>query len=226
MPPVVDSDANSSLGVVRKSYHHQGRGNRVDDRADGELRRDREAVALVAQARAGDRGVDGELQRVESRRGGAADQPVGDLAIAHDVQLEPVAPVGFAALTSSIDVVPRVDSVNGMPAAPAADAPAISPSVCIRRVKPVGAMPNGSADRPPRIVDGRVDVRRGAQDRGVELDVLERLAGAGERQLALGRAVGVVEGGLRRATLGDRAQVVDRERGVEAALLAVRARAS
>lgn len=26
MPPVADRDANSSFGVVRKSYHHHGRG--------------------------------------------------------------------------------------------------------------------------------------------------------------------------------------------------------
>ncbi len=26
VPPVVDSEANSSFGVVRKSYHHHGRG--------------------------------------------------------------------------------------------------------------------------------------------------------------------------------------------------------
>ena len=45
-----------------------------------------------------------------------------------------------------------MDSVNGMPAAPAAPAPAVSPSVCISRVKPVGAMPNGSADGPPNTV--------------------------------------------------------------------------
>ena len=51
-----------------------------------------------------------------------------------------------------MEVVPRVESVNGMPAAPAAEAPATSPSVCMRRVNPVGAMPNGRADGPPRIV--------------------------------------------------------------------------
>ena len=130
-------------------------------------------------------------------------------------------PCGFAFLTSSIDVVPSVERVNGMPAAPAADAPAISPSVCISRVKPVGAMPNGSALGPPRISTDVSTSRRGPQDAGVELDVLERLARARERQLALGGAVGVVEGGLRRAPLGDRAQVGDRERGVEAALAAV-----
>ncbi len=61
-------------------------------------------------------------------------------------------PFGFAALTVSIVEVPRVESVNGMPAAAAADAPAVSPSVCMRRVNPVGAMPKGIADVPPRIV--------------------------------------------------------------------------
>ena len=46
-------------------------------------------------------------------------------------------------------VVPIVDRANGMPAAWAAVAPAISPSACIIRVNPVGAMPNGSATRLP-----------------------------------------------------------------------------
>ncbi len=46
-------------------------------------------------------------------------------------------------------VVPMVDREKGMPAASAAVAPAISPSACIIRVKPVGAMPNGSAARCP-----------------------------------------------------------------------------
>ena len=65
----------------------------VDDRAEGQLRRDREAVALVAQARARDGGVDGEHERVEARGGRAAREPVRDLAVAHDVELEPVASV-------------------------------------------------------------------------------------------------------------------------------------
>ena len=56
---------------------------------------------------------------------------------------------GAAATTSSIEVVPIVDRAYGMPAASAAVAPAISPSVCIIRVKPVGAIPNGSAARAP-----------------------------------------------------------------------------
>ena len=99
-----------------------------------------------------------------------------------------------------------------MPWAPAEDAPAISPSVCISRVNPVGAMPNGSAEGPPKIVHRGVDRRHVAQHRRVELDVLERLPRAGQRQLALGGAVRVVEGGRRGAALGDVAQVGDRER--------------
>jgi len=46
-------------------------------------------------------------------------------------------------------VVPMVDSANGIPAAAAAVAPAISPSVCIIRVNPVGAIPKGCATGPP-----------------------------------------------------------------------------
>jgi serine/threonine-protein kinase len=48
-------------------------------------------------------------------------------------------------------------------AAPAAPAPAISPSVCIMRVKPVGAMPNGRALGPPstsRVVSTTGTLRR------------------------------------------------------------------
>ena len=52
-------------------------------------------------------------------------------------------PFGLAALTSSTEAVPTVDNANGMPAAPAAAAPARSPSACIIRVNPVGAIPNG-----------------------------------------------------------------------------------
>ena len=85
-------------------------------------------------------------------------------------------------------------------------------------------MPNGSALGPAEDRRGGVDVGGAAEDAGVELDVLERLPGAGERELALGRAVGVVERGLRGAALGDRAQVADRERRVEAALAPVELR--
>ncbi len=55
----------------------------------------------------------------------------------------------------------------------------------------------------------------------MEFDVLERLHRAVHRDLALGRAVGVVEGRGGRAPLRDPAQVLDRQRRVEAALLRV-----
>ena len=41
--------------------------------------------------------------------------------------------------------------MKGIPASPAAVAPATSPSVCISRVKPVGAIAKGRAELPPRI---------------------------------------------------------------------------
>lgn len=47
--------------------------------------------------------------------------------------------------------VPIVDSENGMPARSAARTPPISPSTCMNRVNPVGAIPNGSALRKPAI---------------------------------------------------------------------------
>ena len=59
-------------------------------------------------------------------------------------------PPGEAATTSSIVVVPRVESENGIPNFSAARAPAISPSVCIIRAKPVGAIPTGIAKVSPR----------------------------------------------------------------------------
>jgi len=60
-----------------------------------------------------------------------------------------------------------------------------------------------------------------AQDPGVELDVLEGLAGARQRELTLGGTVRVVESGPGRAPLGDPSQVLDRQRGVEPPLAAV-----
>ena len=62
---------------------------------------------------------------------------------------------GAAAATSSTDREPMVDRVKGTPACSAARTPATSPSVCIIRVNPVGAIPTGRADRRPAIVVDR-----------------------------------------------------------------------
>ena len=58
-------------------------------------------------------------------------------------------PFGAAAATSSIEAVPMVERVKGIPKLAAALAPAISPSVCIILVKPVGAIDSGNALGPP-----------------------------------------------------------------------------
>ena len=58
---------------------------------------------------------------------------------------------GAAAATSSIDVVPIVDSAYGIPICSATLTTALSPSWFIIRVNPVGANANGSSERPPRI---------------------------------------------------------------------------
>ena len=51
-----------------------------------------------------------------------------------------------------MEVVPIVDRAYGIPTRAATRATAASPSVCIMRVKPVGAKTSGSADGRPRIV--------------------------------------------------------------------------
>ena len=63
----------------------------------------------------------------------------------------------------------------------------------------------GAAEDLARGVDGGCR----PQDVGVELDVAEGLTGPTQGDLALGGAVGVVEGGRGRASPGDRAQVPD-----------------
>ncbi|CAB5008038.1 unannotated protein [freshwater metagenome] len=62
-----------------------------------------------------------------------------------------LSPFGAAATTSSIVVVPRVESVYGIPNFSPARATARSPSVCIMRVKPVGAKPNGISNFLPKV---------------------------------------------------------------------------
>ena len=52
----------------------------------------------------------------------------------------------------------------------------------------------------------------------MKLDVAEGLSRALDGQLVLGRAVGVVERRLGGAPFGDASQILDGERGVEAAL--------
>src|SRR6478735_7849352 len=151
VPPVDDNDANSSFGVVRKSYHHHGRGiafTIVPRVSCGGM----ENPFLLSRNRAPAMGVSTVKNSVSNPAAAARSTSPYEISRCrityHWNQLRPC---GFAAFTFSIDVVPRVDRVNGIPAAPAAPAPAVSPSVCINLVNPVGAIPNGNADGPPQI---------------------------------------------------------------------------
>ncbi len=151
VPPVALSEANSSLGVVRKSHHHQGRGSAstiVDTLSCGGI----EKPLRLSRRRAPATGVSTVKNRVSKPASAArSTRPYEISRCFITYSWNQLRPWGFASLTDSIELVPSVDRVKGMPAAPAAPAPAISPSVCISRVKPVGAMPNGSADEPPKI---------------------------------------------------------------------------
>src|SRR5699024_4457320 len=59
---------------------------------------DGESVAGIADAVAGDGGIHGKHQGVESCFGRAFDESVGDFAVTHDVKLEPVSAVGVGGL--------------------------------------------------------------------------------------------------------------------------------
>ena len=218
VPPVDESDANSSFGVVRKLIHQAGRGialMMVPGVSCGGI----EKPLRLSRRRAPATGVSTVKNRVS--KPAAAARRASSYEISRSritYSWNQLRPLGFAAFTSSIEVVPSVDSVNGMPAAPAAPAPAI----LALGLHQAGEARRGDAERQraraAEHLAGRVDHGHVAQDRRVELDVLERLAGARERQLALGGALGVVERRLRRAALRDVAQVGDRQRLLEPAV--------
>ena len=117
---------------------------RVEHGPQRQRRRNRHPVADVAQPRAGDRHVDGGQQGVEAGLAPPA-RPVPSTGPGH-ATCRAETTCGPAAQR-----LPRLRS-RPFPASTArtgcrrrgGPAPAISPSVCISRVKPVGAMPNGT----------------------------------------------------------------------------------
>ena len=92
---------------------------------------------------------------------------------------------------------------------PATRATAGSPAWCIIRVNPVGAKAKGSADGPPsRVVEvSMCETSRSTEGRNSRS--AERGPRTGQRELALGGAVRVVEHRPRRAAPGDLPQVAD-----------------
>ena len=184
----------------------------LGERPQRQRRRDGEAVAHVAQPRAGDRGVDGEHQRLVARppepgRRGRGSPPGPATGRAGTTCVPP----GAAAASASIEVVPMVDSAYGMPTRAATRPTAGSPSVCImpgeagRARRPAAARRRLPEDRRRRCRRRR---RRAARV-GLELDPRERLPRAAQADLLTGGAVGVVEYRARRPPAGQQPQVGD-----------------
>ena len=98
VPPVAERDANSSFGVVRKSIHHHGRGSAstiVFTVSCGGM----ENPLRLSRRRAPATGVSTVKKRVSNPAFAArSTRRVGDLALPHHVELEPVAAVGVRLL--------------------------------------------------------------------------------------------------------------------------------
>lgn len=221
VPPVEVSEANSSRGVVRKSYHHHGRG-----------------IALTTVLRVNCGGMEKPLRWSRRRapatgtstvknkvsnpgRRSATGEFVGDLSVAHYVELEPVAPVGIGRL----DPLDRGRTKRGQGERNSRRARSCHLALGMHQPGEPGRR-DAERQGGPATEDrrGGVDLTGPAQDGRGELDVFECLAGPVHRDLGLGSAVGVVERRARRAPLRDRAQVVDGQRAPESALLAVQLR--
>ena len=114
----------------------------------------------------GDRDVDGDQQRVEPGLGGPVDQRHRPVAVLPHVELEPVpAARGRPRRRPRSRWSPSWRARTGCRRRPPRSRPAISPSVCIIRVNPVGAIPNGSATRLPSTSREVSTVGDVAQDR-------------------------------------------------------------
>ena len=100
---VIQKLAHGAAGRGERGEFQLGRGqevkpppgarNRVQQGLHRQMRRNRETIALIAQASASNGCIHGEEERIESCLGGALYQSVGDFALAHDIQLEPEAAV-------------------------------------------------------------------------------------------------------------------------------------
>src|SRR6478609_3734973 len=117
VPPVADREANSSFGVVKKSYHHHGRGiafTIVPNVNCGGM----ENPFLLSRNRAPAIGVSTVKNSVSNPAAAArSTRPYEISRCRITYNWNQFRPDGFAAFTFSIEVVPSVDSVNGMPAA-------------------------------------------------------------------------------------------------------------
>ena len=219
MPDHESSEANASGSVVSRLNHHAGRGQRVDDGAWRERRRDREAVAGVAQPRPGDRYVDGHHEGVEPRLRGPLDQRHGAVAVLPHVELEPLPGPG----RGRGDVLDRGGAHGRERVGDAGRLRRRHPGDLALGLhqpgEPGGRDPERqrrSAPRAPRGRCRRCDTSRRID--GWNSTSRERLPGPAQRHLAVGGTVGVVERGPGSTPLRDPPQVLDRQRGGQPAL--------
>ena len=226
VPDHESSEAKASGSVVRKLIHHAGPRDGVGDGPGRQLRRDGHPVAYVAQPRARHRDVDRHQQRVVAGLGGAVDQRHRAVAVLPHVELEPVPAAGVR----RGDVLDR-----GRAHRRQRERDPGRGGRCRARDLALGLHHPGEAgrrdperqrDRPPSTSRDVSTVETSRRIDGTNSTSRERLPGAGQRDLRLGGAVGVVERGLRRAPLGDPTQVVDGQRLLEPPGLRPTSRAS
>ena len=217
MPDHRESEAKARGSVVRRLNHHAGRGSALMTGAGGELGRDGEAVPLVAQPRSGDGDVDGDEQGIVSGLGGPVDQRHGAVPVVPHVQLEPVAAVG----RRGGDVLDGGGSHGGQgernPGRGCGGRAGALAFGMHHAGEARGGDAEGQLDPFAEHLPAGVHGRDVAQDGRVELQPGKRASRAGQGNLGFGGAVGVVERGPGRASLGDAAQVVDGQCGVQPA---------
>ena len=176
---------------------------------DGQRRRDGHAVADVPQPGPGDGGVHGDHQGVVAGPGGALDQLQRAVAVGPQVELEPVP----AVRCGGGHVLDGGRAHGGERVGDAGGRGSLGAGVLALGLHHAGEAGGRDADRQPgrlaQDVGAQVYFGDVAKDAGPELDVQERLAGAAQGDLGFGRAVGVVERGLRGAALGQVAEVPD-----------------
>ena len=212
--PAADRQAAGAQEPARPARFREALG----DRAGPEPWRDREAVAQVALAAAGDRDVGGERERGEPGLAHAREKLPHPAPVAPQVELEPRAGAG----RGGGDLLRRArrragQQVDRSGAVTPRTTPT-SPLGCANVARPVGAARNGTSTRCPRPWSRCRPPRRRAGRAG-RARVGEAAAVARERDLVLRPAVDELEhrpGSARRAARCRSVMLCTRRRGVTA----------
>ena len=172
-------------------------------------RRDGQAVAHVPQPRPGDRGVDGEHERLVAGGRGPGHEVAARLAVAPQVELEPAPPVrgrrGQALDRRRAHRRQRVRDAD-----PFGDARDGRLALGVHHPGEAGRCEHERDSRRPPEDDCRGVHRRHVLEHvRAELDPLERLAGPTQSELVTGGAIDVVEDGARSSATGQHPQIGD-----------------